>query len=390
MPSLTFYATSQAQQIWTGMASRGASTVLIVNNDPVNPVYVGQSHSVAPTASDAFPLGPLNTLSLPATQDIWIASAGPTVQVFGIPDGTNWSPSPAQVAVQINTLGLAKDSSVNALPGGIAGQFVAAPLFSSGPTALPDQTGGGADQPINPTAISNVNLTGSGLNGCDVSFFSGYEIVMQMTANAAATVGLVKVTVLWFNQITDTIPIDEMIWTVPANTGGAITIGRGFHRGNFMAIQIASQEGSGTAVTTLTKLSISGSLRQFVSDYWQSNGVSLIGTTSAAKAFTNQLIVVLAASIGAGVTVNRFGFLYAGRAHLFLENQSNVGTFVGALFSSTTPSGMLWEGAIPQNLTGANPVSVDLILPRQPVILNVTNNGAAGGSLNCTLIADRV
>ena len=82
---------------------------LLVNPDLVNQIFIGNDPGTQP-----IPIPPLGSLALtPAGHDIWVSSGGGafTVQALILPGGSQWTPSPAQVAAQINALGLAKETT---------------------------------------------------------------------------------------------------------------------------------------------------------------------------------------------------------------------------------------------------------------------------------------
>jgi hypothetical protein len=83
---------------------------MIVNPDIINPIYVGND-----PGQQLISVPPLGSMSLSAeNHDIWVSTSGGNyvVNAFLMPNGSNWTPSPAQVAAQINALGLAKDTTV--------------------------------------------------------------------------------------------------------------------------------------------------------------------------------------------------------------------------------------------------------------------------------------
>lgn len=100
MSNRTAYATGIPQQYWSSIAGRDYSSILVANNDIVNPISVGQSGSVSSGGGDTVQIAPLGTMSFPANRDLWFLTTGPTVQFFIIPDGTSWTPSPVQIAQQ--------------------------------------------------------------------------------------------------------------------------------------------------------------------------------------------------------------------------------------------------------------------------------------------------
>jgi hypothetical protein len=124
---------------------RPVTSYLVANLDTVNQLYIGhadEDRQVPDLAADLTRsiIAPLQAISVASAHD-WFAfnpasgspaqdvyqskytatygitgPPGPSVQVDVIPNGTYWAPSPAQVAQQLNALGLALDSTVSGLP----------------------------------------------------------------------------------------------------------------------------------------------------------------------------------------------------------------------------------------------------------------------------------
>jgi hypothetical protein len=119
--------TKQPQRIQTFLVAN--ESFLLVNPDITNQIFIGNDQAVQPISVPA--LGSL-TLTPDSKHDIWVSTGGAnvTVNAYLMPNGSNWTPSPAQVAAQINALGLAKDTTVggvttavNATPGATATQI---------------------------------------------------------------------------------------------------------------------------------------------------------------------------------------------------------------------------------------------------------------------------
>lgn len=83
---------------------------LLVNPDIINPIYIGND-----PGQQLIAVPPLGSMTLGADKhDIWVSTSGGVyvVNAYLMPNGSNWTPSPAQVAAQINALGLAKDTTL--------------------------------------------------------------------------------------------------------------------------------------------------------------------------------------------------------------------------------------------------------------------------------------
>src|SRR4029077_14186281 len=149
--------------------------------------------------SDVVQIPPLGASVFSGADDLFVVTTGPTVQLFIMPGATSWSPSPGQIAAQINALGLAKDTSVQATTGAvnaISGQFVSSSLYNTGTVNLP-----GAASPnfINLVPLVPTSLPGSGLQGAAVDFFSSYEVAMT-NIDSASGLGVYTVIFQWFND----------------------------------------------------------------------------------------------------------------------------------------------------------------------------------------------
>lgn len=84
--------------------------VMLVNPDIVNNIFIGNDPGSQLISVPALGSITLNTKD----HDLWVSTNGGnyTVNAYLLPNGSNWVPSPAQVAAQINALGLAKDTTV--------------------------------------------------------------------------------------------------------------------------------------------------------------------------------------------------------------------------------------------------------------------------------------
>lgn len=145
-------------QIAAGRAARGrqnspVARYLIVNRDETGQAYIASDWQDAgnipglelPAASIVDPLG---SITVPAGVNWWAVSASAAkITIDVIADGGEWSPSPAQIAVQLQALGLATDASVQqvtATLGTPAQTGDIGNLHASGNTVAQELTGIGA------------------------------------------------------------------------------------------------------------------------------------------------------------------------------------------------------------------------------------------------------
>jgi hypothetical protein len=361
----------------TGFMICGANvdTFNVYNGDTANVVLISQAQT--PQPSNSLPVQPLTNATIIGPGPWYASAAAGPIASMTVSPGSQLSPSPGQVAIQTSLQ--------------LQGILTSAPLYNVTNLPLPDEDAGGNPQFQNLTPITPVSLTGVGLVGTSIAFYSAYEVLARNLCAATAGAGACQVVLTWYNQLTDTVPLATVRWTVPANNPNAVnTVGNGPQRGNFLAVQVASLEALGTATTTLSKFSLTGSLRQAQNDNWQSDGVIFGGNVSSAKTFSNQLCIVNNAAVPGSGSIIRGCYLYAGRVKLFAENPGGTGTFVGTISQVAPPLGILWHGAIPQNGTGTSPTLADLIFDRTPMQVSVQATTAVAGNVNIAIIADRV
>lgn len=92
------------------LVSAGDGPTLLFNNDEINPLILCNDIGLNVLNQDGNSiLEPLGSLVVMGTKDIYASPLTPgiTIEVFIIPDGIYYSASPAQIAAQINALGLA-------------------------------------------------------------------------------------------------------------------------------------------------------------------------------------------------------------------------------------------------------------------------------------------
>lgn len=136
-----FAVGTQYTQVWAG------GPVLLANQDLDNPVTIGTTPNVAQDAVNTDVVPPLGSVAYgPSTGRLYAVAPNGTAALLVIAGGISWAPSPAQVALQLQQLGLAKDTTVAALPAGIQQMGVppfiplllSAQALQIGPSGSPD------------------------------------------------------------------------------------------------------------------------------------------------------------------------------------------------------------------------------------------------------------
>lgn len=98
---------AQIAQVWTG-----GGPVLLANQDLLNAVTVCDQRNFTPNAQNADVIPPLGSIAYTGERPLYAMAPAGTAALLVIAGGSTWAPSPAQVALQIQAAGLAKDTSV--------------------------------------------------------------------------------------------------------------------------------------------------------------------------------------------------------------------------------------------------------------------------------------
>jgi len=99
---MTQYAVGpQVTQVWTG-----DGPVLLANQDLVNTVTVGDQPNVAIGAQNADAIPPLGSIAYQGGRRLYAIAPAGTLALLAVTGGTSWAPSPTQIALQIQALGV--------------------------------------------------------------------------------------------------------------------------------------------------------------------------------------------------------------------------------------------------------------------------------------------
>jgi hypothetical protein len=157
-------------------------SVMLVNPDVTNNIFIGND-----PGSQVIPVPALGSVTLDTKKhDLWVSTNGGnfTVNAFLMPNGSNWVPSPAQVAAQINALGLAKETTQQ------AGNTLISGVNTTLGTPAQDGTVSGVNTTLvfgtNPkldTTITNTGNTNTSVQGLTVGGTPGGIPVLRGTDN---------------------------------------------------------------------------------------------------------------------------------------------------------------------------------------------------------------
>lgn len=361
---------------------------LLVNNDLTNSIFIGNDQSTQPV-----PVPPLGSMGLggSANHDVWVSTGGVTVTVtaYLLPAGTQWSPSPAQIAAQINALGLAKDTTVGGTTTAV-GATTAAVNATPNSTAALIATGSAGGTPGGVPMLRYTNGLGSGtaqtLAGAGtvalvtnaVVLQPGYE--MSISCNIPAGVGTIPFASLvlsWIDATTgQTIRTAPYILTLGNGPTNAVPhYINGPCYGNRVSVQLTNLD----PAQTMTFMWV---LNQTSHVHLADNIIQPVYPVTAPITFswpggTPALGVLAMAkpSVGPSSTAFRLMAPYSGKVQVTVDNAGglnacNIG-FVdptGSLYSNIAA-----QGGLINSVPAAGFYTAEVALPRGAMLLEIRN-----------------
>ena len=386
MPSLTKPSTFNAQVAVTGTPvwRGGDGPVMIVNRDLTNSALIGYDSSCVPTESSI--LDPLASQTFSGDDDLYITAITGSPQIQIIPGGTQWAPSPAQVAAQINALGLMKDTTgqtinttaggtttaVNGVPSGIANTGV--PLLNKA------------------TNLLNANATGIGAGGTHA--FStvnvsqiGYEVFINvLDSNAGNASPFVQFQMVWTDSATGQI-VSQEFWTLASGSSGGS--GQGYYgtgpsKGDTLAITAVN---NGSVQVTVT-VALNQHSRIYQRDDWRAVTpiVGINGFTNGNNDPAGNILLEFSTNINAGANITRIIPLYAGMISICIF-PAGASTEQWSLKTQDITSGLGGQTIISRSITGTSGDNLAVALPRSVCTLTVTNNSGANQTYSGMIVA---
>lgn len=258
-PFQTVLATKEPQQLNIQLAQ--GDTFLLVNTDVINAANIGNYRG-----SQDIPVPPLGSITLSSTREIWVSSPA-TAALLVLPGGSNWTPSPAQVAAQISALGLATASNQGTQIGqattgntntgntvtntGTTATNVANLTTGGNPGGIPhlrgtDNFGTATGQTI-ATGVNAILINGTAITK------PGFEAVFQLNIPAAAgTVPFAILQVLWQDSATG-LQVGSKQYVLTSGNGPANVLTyylSGPCRGNQIVLKLRNQDPAQTLTVT--------------------------------------------------------------------------------------------------------------------------------------------
>lgn len=396
----TIQVTAKPQPLYVGQPLKKDSGLgvgwTLANNDQTNPVFVSTTPGVKSTDSDAIQVAPLGSIPIDPTLTSYVVSAGPSVQCFLMPGGGTWAPSPAQVAAQINALGLMKDSTGSAINTNVTGVAKDATVTGvAKDTTLAAQTSGAtiATDVFNTgvplfTKSNSLIDTGAQSIAAAAQFLSsltsfsqiGYEIFISAVENTtvgATPLNTVSVTLTWVDSVSNK-TVDTDTWRVfPGNgIGGSNSyIGAGPTKGDKVQILITNLD---TVACTVQVILLQNS-RVYARDDVRGAPNVVTGQTLAAimDIPANFLGSRFVAALGAGATDVAVPAFFAGKVKLHWDSGSNAADCELILTAESLGGAAGGSVVYDKYCDGTGNGNDEFYLARTGYIVSIVNHNAA-------------
>lgn len=385
--------------------------VLIANRDITNSIIVGpdpgmfnpQGSSGQIQFLNVTQIDPLSFSVFDGSDPVYGISLAGNVQVQVTAGSTYWSPSPAQVAAQINALGLMKDTTgqlINTTTGGTtsavnstnlsviaqtSGDTIANEIAVAGVPAINKKTttqaangqaiAAGATATL--TAITNINQP-------------AYNLHFTATAGASSTKPWYTVVLKWVDTASGfTVQTDAFTFFM----SGTSNVMSGVIYGPTDAdqLQISVTNNDTVAMTLNTAFFILSSRSNYTTDYcyqfWTTASMPSVPTFQLGPSTplpTQKVLFSVNRSVGIGVTTSPDYALPVFSGQVAIHTDGTGSNNWDFRFTDKITGTLIYR----KTNTGAPATQNEIfIFPRAPVTMNITNNGTVSGIANVEVTA---
>ena len=368
--------------------------LMIVNRDLTNQVVYGDQTIANLNQNTLAVIDPLGSVSLDGTDDIWLlaVSGAPTVDV--VPGGTNWSPSPAAIAAQINALGLATSANQASqitqggtviTNTGTTATNVAGLTVGGSPGGVPmlrgtDNLGNGTAQSL--AAGATVTL----LNSIAITKASFEGVFKLNLPSAAGTIPFVELSILWQDSNTG-LQVGQKLYVLTAGNGPTAALFSyisGPCRGNQITLTMRNFDPA--QILTYT-WAFNQTAHVYLTDKLLQpiySGVAApITYINPAGDPRKGLLAQSSAVIAATATQTRLCAASNSKIDILVDNNGQANAVSFQLATPSSLAAVYNEQAFPvsvyrANVAAGNTSLVEWQMPNGPVVVNVTNTGASG------------
>lgn len=355
------------------VVSAGSGPALIVNRDLTNNVLISRNSSFSASGTDHSVIDPLGSLAVDGTDNIYALPQSGTPLIDIIEGANQWAPSPAQVASQIATLGLMKDTtgstintSVNNVPTGIS--TTGTPLLHGFNLVY---------------SLTNQLIAANSTFTTPKIAFNKPGYYIRILANYGAASGadpFVSSAFTW--QDTNNNFMATETWVAPASPSNLRTNGRGMVKASQLMIAFTNPDLINSVTISVT---LYESTHHIARDDWRAPSTGAIGTSGSlvhqieANIYGSQQLNVPASSFSTWATP-----LYSGRVGIWAQLNA---TATSACTLTMAP--FVFKGGLtPQNSgtitipANGSAVYQEVIVGRCPYQLGINNPNAGAVTVN--------
>jgi hypothetical protein len=324
-----------------------------------------------------------------------------------LPEGSQANPSPAQIAAQINALGLMKDTTgqnINTNVTGVAKDASILPLAKD--TTLAAQTSGGqtiagniaasgapllnlksTSQPANALAIAaGVTTALTAVTGINQP---AYNLHLTCTAGASSTKPWYTVTLKWVDTTSGfVVQVDAYTAFMSGTANVLSTVIAGPTDADQLQVSVTNNDTVGMTVNTAFII-VSSRLynMDYIYQFWTTAAMPAIPTFqigAAVQVPTQKILFSVNRAVGIGVTTSPDYAMpvYAGPVQVHFDGTGSNNWDIR--FTDQLTGTFIHR----QTYTGAPALgNVSSIFPRSPITCNITNNGSVSGTANLEVTA---
>jgi len=374
--------------------------VTLYNQDITNLVYISYQPWFKPGLGNSIPIQPLTSVTVSAKRAIYIASTvGGVASLLVLPEGSQANPSPAQIAAQINALGLAKETTQlagNTAIGAISGQAWSTSGIAT-QTTLASQTTGAtiatdisvAGTPLltGPDQLANVTGTSVASGGTTTlgpyAFTKiGYEILVNLHT-AAGTATYARVQMLWTDPSTgDTVDIQQW-WLIPgsdATTNLHKIAGYGPSQNAQLSINLSAFNNT----VIFDKVLLHQNSRIYTRHDWRTVAVNTLGGGLGVVSHDIQSMLLLTSphpGVAAAAHSTDYAPLFAGKIQIWGHSSSNTSDATMTIQPIADQTSGASANVFQAKTDGTGNINMPVYIGRMQLQVVFTNNNAAAQTL---------
>lgn len=378
------------------IVQRGAGdTINVYNGDIANVLLV--SPNPTPSLSNSLPIQPLTNATIDGSRAQYASALSGTCSQVTVGAASQLSPSPAQIAAQINALGLAKDTSVNnPAYGPVPVSYAPAKDTSVNNPAYgpPTHTDTVTTNPLN--VANNISTTGappiilstSSINtGTQVIAASGtytnpartigqpgYEIFVQVKSAAASTAPFVQVVLQWVDSVTGQVVGTDHWYLAGGNAAFQLYYGTGPTKGNQLNLSVNNIDAANS--TSISVILLQNS-RTYVRDDWRNQTYLTPPTfTNGTQDNAGNCVFSAFPALAANGTVTRLMPVYSGVVQACFLTAAGTASFsvnANPQAAGNTPNLSAGNVYFSNTIAANSFANVGFVLPRSPCELILVN-----------------